>query len=193
MTRRNYALAFGAVLGVGCLGACAFLALTFVLVGVGSPFAAATPTPSLTLNTPTPTSPALSETPTPPATPTGSGPTPTGEPTPTPPPGTLRFRVWRIIQPPPCEGRPLINGTVYDAQGKGLPGVRVRLYHRFGYQAFSTTWTLDRPGYYEFFMAPSSEDFMVEIVNPDGVRLSEVAKVHYESNCVSTVDWRANF
>lgn len=193
MTRRTYALAFGAVIGTGCLGACTFLVLAFLLVGAFNPFAAAIPTPSVTVSTPTPTTPPPFETPSAPATPTPSEPTPTGELTPTPTPGGLRFRVWRIIQPPPCEGRPLINGTVYDAQGKGLPGVRVRLYHRFGYQAFSTTWTLDRPGYYEFFMAPSSEDFMVEIVNPDGVRLSEVAKVHYESNCVSTVDWRANF
>lgn len=199
MIRRNYALAFGAVLGVGCLGACGFLAAAFLLVGTFNPFAAPTATPGLVVNTPTPVGPGPTETPIVLVSPTPSAPTPepsataSPAPTSTPVPGTLRFRVWRVIEPPPCEGRSLINGTVYDAQGKGLPALEVRLYNLYGYQALFTTWTTNRPGYYEFFMGPSSDDFLVEIRDPGGVRISEVAEIHYQPNCVSSVDWRANY
>lgn len=149
-----------------------------------SPPPAATATPQRPTLTPTatPRPPAATPTPTPPKptpTPTATPPPPTATPTqaptatPTPIVGTLVFVPrHRAAAPTPAPGGSGIVGRVVDLQGKGLPGIRLRLWvGQFGLGAETTadgSYTFGNlaPGTYslrvEGYPSETAQDIVVE-------------------------------
>ncbi|MFQ5886398.1 MAG: hypothetical protein ACE5II_04095 [Anaerolineae bacterium] len=215
MQDRTYAIAFLLILAIICLGA--YVAVTTVLfrprvptISLGTPSPPTslevTSTPTLPLF-PTPTSlPSLvtpvapTPTPLPPATPTPSpSPTPTPEPsptapTPTPaPPTPVGGFLYRLlsIEGPNCQRGAYIRGRVYDAQGKGEPGVRVHLFNPWGYSEIKETkGDPDNRGEYDFVLGPDSARFNIEIVNSAGQAISATWDIDYQGGCTAFVNWQ---
>jgi hypothetical protein len=157
---------------------------------------AETPTPHSELSTPV----APTATPIPPATPT-SAPRPTAtptttpgrsavSPTPAPPVGEYLFSAVRNERDCSSGGR-LIGGKVYDADGAGLPGVKVHLYNDYAWSAEKSSEGPPQAGKYEFTMGSDVGLFHLVIVDNIGQPLSGVLDVDYQPSCSYYIDWRS--
>lgn len=215
MQDRTYAIAFLLILAIICLGA--YVAVTTVLFSPRVPtISLGTPTPPVPLEVtatptvllfPTPTSPpslvtpvAPTPTPLPPAIPTPSpSPTPTPEPTPTGPTptpapptpvGGFLYQVLRVEGPYRGEGL-YIRGTVYDAEGKPEPGVRVHGYtdaDDLGIK-ISKSSPIDI-GQYDFPVGSTPGFYHLVIVSKTGQPISLVCDVDYPGSGTMYVHWR---
>jgi len=218
MQSKSSAVAFIVVLLVMCVGACAgFSALTrgresgsvaeesLTPAGVAatapsdlSPVPtdspAGTPSPNPELSTPVvaTATPVPPSTPTPPPSPTPIvSPSPTGTssgPGPIPPDG-FQYRVTQNERD--CAKGGLIGGWVYDAEGNGLAGVRLRIYNDYGWdpRPYRESEGSAQAGKYEFTMGSEAGLFHLVIVDNDGQAVSRVVDVDYDPNCSQRVDW----
>jgi len=215
MQDRTYAIAFLLVLALICLGA--YVAVTTILfsprlptISLGTPTPPAptgvTVTPTLPLF-PTPTSPpslvtpvAPTPTPLPPATPTPLAsltptpePSPTG-PTPTPAPSTpaggFLYQVLRVEGPYSGQGR-YIRGTVYDAEGRPEPGVRVHGYTDADDLGIAISKSSPSDiGQYNFPVGSLPGAHHLVIVNESGQPISPVCDVNYQGSGTFYVYWQ---
>lgn len=223
MGRRGYALAFVVILIVFCLGAyvgiSTFLAAMPTLetllgrVALASPTAA--PVPPTAEPPATPTPPTI---PTPlPPTPTAVPPTPTGQPpTPTPVAPLPTDTPTRPPSPTPTP-RPLhlfepagpvrhdkeqacfanyIRGTVRDAQGNPLEGVRIYGYDQWGNEAFATSKGGADLGQWDIVIGGTPDVWYVVVVDGAGNALSPIVEVPHRQEgpdreaCWHWLDWR---
>lgn len=223
MSRRSYALAFLVILIVFCLGAyvgiSAFVTLLprleafFSQVAVASPTVAppppteeppATPTPP-TIPTPRPPT----ATPVPP-TPTGQPPTPTpAAPLPTdtptrPPSPTPTPRPAHLFEPAgpvrhdkehACFAN-YIRGSVRDAQGNPLEGVRIYARDQWGNEAFATSKGGADLGQWDIVIGGTPDVWYVTVVDSAGNALSPSVEVPHRQEgpdkdaCWHWLDWQ---
>jgi hypothetical protein len=215
MQNRGSALAFLFVLSLMCLGT--YAAVSTLMKGRSSnvialealtptPAGETTPTSSIPVPTDTPvetpspqpevsTPVAPTATPIPPATPTSPPqptPTPTrsvASPTPVPPVEGHLFRAVRNERD--CSTGRLIAGSVYDADGNGLPGISIRIYNDYGWSP-PPRLSEGPPqiGKYEFTMGFDAGVFHLLIVDNVGQSLSAEVDVNYEPACSYYIDWQ---
>ncbi|MBC7224169.1 MAG: hypothetical protein H5T59_07840 [Anaerolineae bacterium] len=221
MSRRSYALAFLVILIIFCLGAYVGIS-TFVMAlpkleALLSRAAAPTPTavsqapatvPLVTPTAPTiptpqpPTPTPVPPTPTsPPATPTPEGP-PTPTPTPRPSP-TSTSPPYLFVPAGPvrhdaeqaCFAN-YIRGTVRDAQGNPLEGVRIYAYDQWGNEAFATSKGGADLGQWDIVIGGTPDVWHVVVVDGEGNALSPVVDVpHHQEGpdkaaCWHWLDWQ---
>lgn len=223
MSRRSYALAFLVILIVFCLGAyagvSAFVTVLPRLEALFSRTAEASPTPALLPPTreplATPTAPTI---PTPrPPTPTAVPPTPTGypptstttAPSPThtpvrPPTPSPTPRPRHLFEPAgpvrhdkdqACFAN-YIRGTVWDAQGTPLEGVRIYAYDQWGNEAFATSKGGVDLGQWDIVIGGTPDVWYVVVVDGAGNALSPIVEVpHHQEGpdkeaCWHWLDWR---
>lgn len=214
MQNRGSALVFLFVLCLMCLGT--YAAVSTLMKGrssnvialetlTPSPAGETTPASSIPVPTDTPvetpsphpevsTPVAPTATPIPSATPTSPPqptPTPTrsvASPTPVPPVEEHLFRAVRNERD--CSTGGLIAGSVYDADGNRLPGIRLYLYNDYGWSADKFSEGPPQAGKYEFTMGPDAGLFHLLIVDNVGRSLSAEVDVNYDPACSYYIDWQ---
>ncbi len=167
------------------------------------------PTPTsasaLVIPTPVPPTPTPTPIPTQPSTPNArvsQQPTPTPPPSPTPTPEPPEETYEFVLAAPVrhttegCVGQ-AIRGTVYDANGNPLPGVRLWMYDQWANEAYaeSKSGAIDL-GQYDFpIFHNSPTTFYITVLGPDGAPISPTVEVYHRqgpfqaANC-HWVDWK---